>query len=107
MSDKQSGSSSFPQLPLAAGTGNPTVPVYDCRVFVANSEDGRGVVIRCVNTPDLVVNAGNERDGLREMVKQFRAMAERLRAAGEPVPVADPAARPEPGEQERWIPVHL
>lgn len=84
-----------------------SVPVYDCHVILAPSEDGGGYVARSATLSGVTATAGTERDVLRKMVDAFKQRLIAHRNAGEPIPWLEPADTPQPGELERWIPVHL
>ena len=93
------------ELPLAGDGGMP-VPVYDCHVILAPADEA-GIIHSYVSTlPEIAAQGRSERAILQQLVKDFKAAMIRYREAGQPIPW-QPAARPQPGETQRWIPVHL
>ena len=86
------------------GDGSPTVPVYNCRVFV-RSIDGK-CSARVANLADIHVTAANERAALGEIVKTFKSQVIELSQAGS-IPWLKPELTMEDDEVERLIPVHL
>lgn len=92
----------FHQVEKPAGD----VPVFDCRVYLSPPDEQGQITARVANLPEITCRAGNERDLLRKVVTEFKAAVARYHAAGHVPLVADPPP-PEPGEQQRWLPVHL
>lgn len=90
-------------LPITSGG---SVPVFDCRVFVSQSDAGP-VVARCVNLADVEATGPSERDALRKVVDAFKSIVQDHHSRGEAIPFIETDAKPGPDEQERWIPVHL
>ena len=91
------------QLPV---TSNP-VPVFDCHVIVTPA-DGNGVVrVRSATLPDVTASGPTERDALLTIVKEFKEFVRPFSERSEAVPFAEQPEAPDPGESERWIPVHL
>ncbi len=101
-------------------TGNPTargesqgssspgsVPVYNCHACLS-PPDGEGwIAARACNLPAVVARGRTEREALGLLVTAFKAAVLRYTDACQPIPWADPPAPPQPGEQQRWIAVHL
>jgi hypothetical protein len=81
------------------------VPVFGCVVYV--SPTSGGVRARCANLSGLECTASNERAALGQLIPAFKKQLTELLAAGQPIPWIDPPAKPEPGEQTRYVPVHL
>ncbi|REJ96279.1 MAG: hypothetical protein DWQ34_04390 [Planctomycetota bacterium] len=93
-------------LPVAGDGGMP-VPVYDCHVILS-APNGEGTITARVSTlPEITASGRSERDVLRKIVEDFKAALVRYREAGEPIPWNESPAKPERGESQRWIPVHL
>lgn len=84
-----------------------SVPVYDCHVILTPPKDGAGYIARAVTLPGVTAEAGTERDVLRRIVDLFKQRLIAHRDAGEPIPWSETPETPQPGEVERWIPVHL
>ena len=82
-----------------------SVPVFSCVVYV--SPTSGGVRARCANLAGLEFTAASERTALGQLIPAFKKQVGQLHAAGEPIPWIDPPAKPEPGEQTRYVPVHL
>lgn len=92
-------------LPIADG-GTLPVPVYDCHVILS-APDADGVMSARVSTlPEITACGRSERDILQTLVKEFKAALIRYRNDGTEIPWQEPA-KPQPGETQRWIPVHL
>src|SRR5690606_19761347 len=99
-------SSQQPPLDLPiAGDGGMPVPVYDCHVILSPTADGT-ISARVSTLPQIVAYGRSERHVLQQIVKDFKATLVGYRNAGEPIPwqTAPPL---QPGETQRWIPVHL
>lgn len=90
---------------LPIHTDNSTVPVFDCHILLSKNDDGSltGVVS---NLPEVHGTAQNERDLLRKLMNEFKASVSRYTADGKTIPWQE-TRKPAPGEQQRWIPVHL
>jgi hypothetical protein len=93
-----------PDLPIAGDAGMP-VPVYDCHVILATADDG-GISARVSTLPEITARGRSERHVLQQVVKDFKAALIRYRTSGEAIPW-QPAPPLQPGETQRWIPVHL
>jgi hypothetical protein len=92
-------------LPIA-GDGTMPVPVYDCHVILS-PPDADGLITARVSTlPEIAASGQSERHILLAIVKDFKAALVRYRGAGEEIPWQEPT-KPQPGETQRWIPVHL
>jgi hypothetical protein len=64
----------------------------------------RGVVS---NLPDVAAHGPSERECLRQIVLEFKKLLQYHQAEGTPVPWLENRLEPQPGQLERWIPVHL
>lgn len=93
-----------PDLPLAGDGGMP-VPVYDCHVILTPAGDGT-ISARVSTLPEITARGRSERHVLQEIVKSFKAALTHYRHRGEPIPW-QPVPPLQPGETQRWIPVHL
>jgi hypothetical protein len=83
------------------------VPVFNCHVYVSPPDaDGR-VTARLANLPEIVGSGPRERDALRTLVQNFKLAATGYLARGEQIPWLAEPLPPSPGEQQRWVPVHL
>lgn len=83
------------------------IPVFSCQVIVTPSAAGALWRGRCANYADIEVTGDSERAVLQQFVKEFKAIAAAKLAQEEtPTPVTPPE-QPKPGEQLRWIAVHL
>jgi hypothetical protein len=81
------------------------VPVFSCLVYVSHSD--AGVRARVANLPGLEFTAGSERAALGKLVPAFKKTVAEAMQSGTPIPWIDPPTPIEPGEQVRYIPVHL
>ncbi len=91
------------QLPIQP---DQPVPVYDCHVIVSGPDaDGKlhGIIS---NLPELTAWAKDERALLRKLVDQFKDRLREYHRQQVAIPF-QPKATPQPGERQRWIPVHL
>lgn len=85
--------------------GNP--PVFNCVVHVAPPDPGGRVVARVANLPQVSAQAASERQALAAVVSTVKRLLVEWLARGQPIPWIDPPAAPQPGEQTRYIAVHL
>jgi hypothetical protein len=82
------------------------IPVFNCIVYVS-PEAGGGVRARVANLPELECTAATEREALGKIVPAFKERVGELMHRETPIPWIEPPSLPEPGEQKRFIPVHL
>lgn len=94
-----------PELPITGDAGLP-VPVYDCHVILSAADDEGTISARVSTLPEITAQGRSERHVLQVIVKDFKAALIRYRHSGEPIPW-QPRAPLQPGETQRWIPVHL
>ena len=90
-----------PSLPITDGC----VPVYDCHVLLRHTD--AGVEGRTANLDGITANGPTERDVLLAITKKFKATVQGYVAVNEDIPFRTEPHKPEEGEVERWIPVHL
>jgi predicted RNase H-like HicB family nuclease len=83
-----------------------SVPVFNCVVHVGREADG-AVVARVANLPGISVRGQTEREALASVVAAFKAEVARCHGARETIPLIDNYGRPQPGQSERLIAVHL
>ena len=93
----------------SAGQGSSagSVPVYNCHACLSAPDAVGWITGRCCNLPEIVVRGKSQREVLAALVTAFKAAITRYSAAGEAIPWAEVPAKPDSGEQERWIAVHL
>jgi hypothetical protein len=82
------------------------IPVFNCIVYVS-SDAGGGVRARVANLPGLECTAASEREALGKIVPAFKQRVGELMHSETPIPWIEPPTPAEPGEQKRFIPVHL
>ncbi len=82
------------------------VPVFNCAVLVGRSSDG-AVRARVANLAGLEVTADSERAALQQLIPRFKTAVSEYLQRGEEIPWLEPPADAAPGEQSRWIAVHL
>ena len=82
------------------------VPVFSCIVYVS-PDAGGGVRARVANLPGLGCTAASEREALGKIVPAFKQRVGELIHSETQIPLIEPPAPAEPGEQKRFIPVHL
>ncbi len=85
----------------------PDVPVFSCVVYVSPVDGGGGVRARVANLAGLESSAVSERKALAKIVRAFKEHVGELLRSQTPIPWIEPPASPDPGEQKRFIPVHL
>jgi hypothetical protein len=88
------------------GSPRADVPVFNCLVYVTSIEGGQ-VRARVANLAGLACIASSERIALTKIVPEFKQRVAELHRAGAPIPWLDPPLALEPGEQKRFVPVHL
>ncbi|MBI3837804.1 MAG: hypothetical protein HY288_07710 [Planctomycetia bacterium] len=85
----------------------PDVLVYNCHVYLS-PPDERGIVrSRAASLVEVFAEGRNERDALRNVVQQFKAAISRYTSRGESIPWLAEASPPQPGETQRFVPVHF
>ncbi len=82
------------------------VPVFSCIIHVARDTDG-SVKARVANLPDMAVSAASERDALASLVATFKQRTADWLKQDADIPWIEPPSPAEPGEETRFIPVHL
>ena len=82
------------------------VPVFSCIVYVS-PDAGGGVRARVANLPGLECTAASEREALGKIVPAFKQRVGELMHSETQIPWIEPPTPAEPGEQKRFIPVHL
>jgi len=92
-------------LPLISESDCNPVPVFSCHVILTPAGDGQ-LSGRVANLDGIVVSGASERDVLKAIVREFKAVVQKYSETNREVPWLD-AAAPEVGEFERFIPVHL
>ncbi|OYW20643.1 MAG: hypothetical protein B7Z55_06975 [Planctomycetales bacterium 12-60-4] len=82
--------------------------MLNCHVLLRRPTDaGELYVARCAAAPSVTSSGSTEREALQAIVIRFKYFIQEHRGTGRPIPWISPEATPEPGEVERWIPVHL
>ena len=82
------------------------VPVFNCIVYVS-PDAGGGVRARVANLPGIECTAASEREALGKIVPAFKQRIGELMHSETQIPWIEPPTPAEPGEQKRFIPVHL
>ena len=106
---KQAAASTDPlghSLPFSESSQRRDVPVFQCLVYLAREESG-GVKARVANLPDIDCERATEREALALIVPLFKQRISDYLASEMPIPWIEPPESLEPGEQKRFIPVHL
>lgn len=95
-----------PLKDLPIQPGQQSVPVYDCHVLISGP-DQNGLLTGVVsNLPEIEATASNERDLLRKITDEFKARVIKYTSENREIPW-QANQKPESGQQQRWIPVHL
>lgn len=88
-------------LPIA----DTSVPVFDCHVLLRTTD--KGVEARTANLDGVTAFGPTERDALLAIVKVFKKTVADHHQRNEPIPFRPESEKPQDGEVERWVPVHL
>lgn len=83
-----------------------SVPVYDCHVLISRSDDEKSLVGIVSNLPEVTATAATERDLLRTISAQFKKKIIEYNESSQEIPWQE-TKKPGPGQQQRWLPVHL
>lgn len=103
--------SSFGSLPQASesscGTGGASVPVFNCIVILTRDTATGKMSARVANMAGITAEGNAERELLMLLTKRFKTLLQDCLQNNREIPWIDPAEAPLPGEQQRFIPVHL
>jgi len=103
-----SSSGSLPQISNAScGTGGAPVPVFTCIVILSPDAVTGRIFARVANLPEMTAEGNAERELLMLLTKRFKAFVQDCLQNNRPIPWGDPPTALLPGEQQRFIPVHL
>lgn len=82
------------------------VPVFNCHIALRKDEATGKITARVANFEGIEAVGTSERDILRSLAKQFKEAVQKHHEADEKIPLLD---RPQiqPGESERFLPIHL
>lgn len=83
------------------------VPVYNCHVLLSQPDAGGWISARSSNLPEAAARGRTQREALAGVVAAFKAAVRRYTDAGQEIPWAAPPLAPQPGDQQRWVAVHL
>ena len=101
-------SQSLNQLPDSnCRTGTDSVPVFNCNVILSRDPVTARLKGRIANLADISAEANAERELLMALTKRFKAIVQDCVQNQRAIPWIDPPESPLPGEQQRFIPVHL
>ena len=84
-----------------------SIPVFGCQVIVTPAAAGAPCRGRCANYAGIEVTGDSERAVLQKFVKAFKGVASAKLEKQEELETIAPPDQPNPGEQLRWIAVHL
>lgn len=97
-----------PSTPRVKSLGPPVgVPVYNCIALVSPRNADGVVCVRAANLSDLKTTGASEREALQHLVGAFKIIVSQAVAEGRPVPLLAEQHPALPGEQQRFIAVHL
>ena len=82
------------------------VPVFDCLVYVIRQADG-SVRARLANLVGFEVTAASEGAAFAKLIPDLRRRLAEYLESPDPIPWLKEPAPLEPGEQRRFVPVHL
>ena len=83
------------------------VPVFNCRVLVSPRNSAGLVIARAAELAGIEASGKSEREALQQVVTAFKAVVAHYHAAGTNIPWLTPPLDKQPGDQERFIAVHL
>ena len=83
------------------------VPVFNCRVLVSPRNSAGLVSARAAELAGIEGSGKSEREALQQVVTAFKAVVAHYHAAGTNIPWLTPPLDKQPGDQERFIAVHL
>jgi hypothetical protein len=106
MTAQRPGAESGDRDPLSR-MQSPQVPVYNCVVLVSPRDEQGLIRARCATVAGIDAAGKSEREALAQVVSAFKATIERHLAAGLAIPWIERPEQPGPGEQQRFIAVHL
>ena len=99
---------SLPQIPDSACSGGPgCVPVYNCHIILSRIPATGRLTARVANLADLSAEGNAERELLLFLTRRFKAVVQDCVRNQREIPWIDPPELPAPGEQQRYVPVHL
>jgi hypothetical protein len=103
-----SSSDFLPKAPESTcGTGGDSVPVFNCIVILTRDANSGRLRARVSNLPGITAEGNAERELLMLLTKRFKAFIQECLQHNRQIPWIDPPDLPLPGEQRRFIPVHL
>lgn len=103
-----SNSSPLPQASESScATGGASVPVFNCIVILTRDATTGRISARIANLAGITAEGNAERELLMLLTKRFKAFLQDCLQNNRDIPWIDPAEAPLPGEQQRFIPVHL
>ena len=103
-----SSSNFLPQAKESScGTGGASVPVFNCIVILNRDAPSNRLTARVANLAGITAEGNAERELLMLLTKRFKSYVQGCLQSNQPIPWVDPPETPQPGEQQRFIPVHL
>ena len=103
-----SSSNPLPQATESnCGTGGTSVPVFNCIVILSRDVTTGRLSARVANLAGITAAGNAERELLMLLTKRFKAFLLDSLQNNREIPWIDPPEAPLPGEQQRFIPVHL
>lgn len=89
------------------GTSEASVPVFNCIVILTRDQATDRLSARVANLAGIAAEGNAERELLILLTKRFKALVQDCVQNNRPIPWIDPPSALQPGEQQRFIPVHL
>jgi hypothetical protein len=83
------------------------VPVYNCHALLKPRDEQGLIEARAAALPEVFAHGRSEREALAGLVAKFKQAIAAYTSAGADIPWANPPLTAQPGDQERWIAVHL
>ncbi len=95
-----------PALPHAVKPAA-NVPVFNCHVYLSPPNSNGQVTARMATLPEMAASGQGDREALRNLVQSFKQFAKNRLDRGESIPWHSEPLPLSPGDQQRWVPVHL
>ncbi|MEY3228071.1 MAG: hypothetical protein RLZZ536_2690 [Planctomycetota bacterium] len=91
----------------SCGGGPGSVPVFNCIVILTRDPQTGKIHGKVANLAGISGEATSERDLLFLLTRRFRELLQTCSRENRPIRWLDPPETPGPGEQQRFIPIHL
>jgi hypothetical protein len=83
------------------------VPVYSCHIYLSPPDERGTITARGATLIEVVAQGRSEREALRNVVQKFKEAIFGYTSRGETIPWLAKPCPAEPGETQRFVPVHF